>query len=139
MKITRDNAKELLPFVKALAEGKMIQDKIEGLTGWVDTEEINLEFDGQKILHRIKPEPKHRPFKNQEECWEEMLKHQPFGWLKTKMDGRYRFIGELYSFSELFTEVLTVTPTHVSVPYSSAAFEAYTFADGAPFGMVEEE
>ena len=58
MKITRENAKELLPIVKALAEGKMIQDKIEGLTGWCDTDEINLEFEGQKILHRIKPDPK---------------------------------------------------------------------------------
>ena len=48
MKITREVAKELLPFVKALAEGKMIQDKIEGLTGWVDTDEINLEFEGQE-------------------------------------------------------------------------------------------
>ena len=74
MKITREVAKELLPFVKALAEGKMIQDKIEGLTGWVDTDEINLEFEGKKILHRIKPEPKCRPFKNREECWEEMFK-----------------------------------------------------------------
>ena len=137
MKITREVAKELLPFVQALAEGKMIQDKIEGLTGWVDTEEINLEFEGQKILHRIKPKPKHRPFKNQEECWEEMLKHQPFGWLKTKMDGRYRFIGELYSFSELFTGVALKSSTNELVSCASAAFNDYTFADGAPFGMPE--
>ena len=133
MKITREVAKELLPFVKALAEGKMIQDKIEGLTGWVDTDEINLEFEGQKILHRIK---EYRPFKNQEECWQEMLKHQPFGWLKTKIDGNYRFIGELYSLPALFTGTMTVTPTHVS--YSTAVFDAYTFADGTPFGMIEE-
>ena len=103
MKITREVAKELLPFVKALAEGKMIQDKIEGLTGWVDTDEINLEFEGQKILHRIKPEPKCRPFKNQEECWQEMLKHQPFGWLKTKKDGRYCFLSERFSFTDSYT------------------------------------
>ena len=139
MKITRENAKELLPIVKALAEGKKIQDKIEGVTGWCDTDEINLEFEGKKILHRIKPTPKYRPFKTEEECWDEMLKHQPFGWLKTKTDGRHRFIGELYSLKELFTEVLTVTPMHVSVPYSSTVFDAYTFADGTPFGMIEEE
>ena len=41
MKITKEEAKELLPIIKALAEGKKIQDKIEGLTGWVDTDEIN--------------------------------------------------------------------------------------------------
>ena len=138
MKITKEEAKELLPIVKALAEGKKIQGKIEGLTGWIDTDEINLEFEGQKIKHRIKPEHKYRPFKTEKECWDEMLKHQPFGWLKTKTDGRHRFIGELYSLKELFTEVLTVTPMHVSVPYSSTVFDAYTFADGTPFGMIEE-
>ena len=139
MKITRENAKELLPFVKALAEGKMIQDKIEGLTGWVDTDEINLEYEGKKILHRIKPEPKCRPFKNQEECWQEMFKHQPFGWLKTKTDGRYSFIGEHYSFQELFTGVVLKSSTNELVSCASAAFDGYTFADGAPFGMIEEE
>ena len=139
MKITREVAKELLPIVKALAEGKPIQDKIEGLTDWVDTDEINLEFDGQKILHRIKLEPKCRPFINQEECWQEMLKHQPFGWLKTKTDGRYSFIGEHYSFQEMFTGVVLKSSTNELVPYSSAAFDGYTFADGTPFGMVEEE
>ena len=138
MKITKENAKELLPFVKALAEGKMIQDKIEGVTGWCDTDEINLEFEGQKILHRIKPEPKHRPFKNQDECWQEMLKHQPFGWLKTKKDGNYRFIGELYSLPALFNRLMLVNSTHESVPYPTAVFDAYTFADGTPFGMIEE-
>lgn len=58
MTIKREDAKELLPIVKALAEGKMIQDKIEGLTDWCDTDEINLEYNGQKIKHRIKPEKK---------------------------------------------------------------------------------
>ena len=55
--MTREEAKELMPIIQAFAEGKQIQDKIEGLTGWVDTNAINLEFEGQKIKHRIKPEP----------------------------------------------------------------------------------
>ena len=134
MKITREVAKELLPIVKALAEGKAIQDKIEGVTGWVDTDEINLEFEGQKILHRIKPEPKCRPFKNQEECWQEMLKHQPFGWLKTKKDGRYCFFAERFSFTDSYTAFKNGT-----LSFSSTAFNDYTFADGTPFGMPEEE
>ena len=138
MKITKEVAKELLPIVKALVEGKPIQDKIEGLTDWVDADEINLEFDGQKILHRIKPEPKCRPFKNQEECWQEMFKHQPFGWLKTKTDGRYSFIGEHYSFQEMFTGGVPKPSTNELVSCASAAFDGYTFADGTPFGMIEE-
>ena len=55
MKITKELAKELLPIVKAFAEGKKIQEKIEGVTDWVDTDEINLECEGKKILHRVKP------------------------------------------------------------------------------------
>ena len=31
--------------------------------------------------YRIKPEPKYRPFKDAKECWAEMQKHLPIGWL----------------------------------------------------------
>ena len=80
--MTREEAKELLSIIQAFVEGKAIQDKIEGVTGWCDTDEINFEFEGQKIIHRIKPESQYRPFKTQEECWNEMLKHQPLGWVR---------------------------------------------------------
>ena len=135
--MTREQAKEILPIIQSFVEGKAIQDKIEGVTGWCDTDEINFEFEGQKIIHRIKPES-HRPFENQEECWNEMMKHEPFGWLKTKTDGRYRFISELGSLSVLFTKIVTVTPTHESIPYSTKMFSVYTFADGTPFGVKNE-
>lgn len=117
--MTREEAKELLPIIQAFAEGKSIQDKIEGVTDWVDTDEINLEYEGQRIKHRIKPEPKYRPFKNQEECWNEMQKHQPFGWIKKNDD---------YHIILLITE-------HSSY---NDHFETFTFADGTPFGIKEE-
>lgn len=66
--MTREEVKELLPIIQAFAEGKTIQDKIEGTTRWYDTDEINLEYEGKKIKHRIKPESQYRPFKTQEEC-----------------------------------------------------------------------
>ena len=125
--ITRENAKELLPILQAFAEGKQIQDKIEGVTDWVDTDEINFEYEGQKIKHRIKPESQYRPFKTQEECWNEMLKHQPFGWVVTKnckvmyhIDSVYNFlcVGYIgYSFDEMY--------------------QKYEFTDGTPFGIKE--
>ena len=59
--MTREEIKELLPIIQAFAEGKQIQDKIEGLTDWVDTDEINLEYYGQKLKHRIKPGQKFDP------------------------------------------------------------------------------
>ena len=135
MKITKEEAKELLPIVKALAEGKKIQDKIEGLTGWVDTDEINLEFEGKKILHRIKPEAEDRPCKTKEECWNEMLKHQPFGWLKSINDESPICVGRV-SWVESFEKVMITFSTNELMPFSSySVFEGYTFADGTPFGV----
>ena len=46
--MTREQAKELLLIIKALAEGKTIQDQIEGVTDWVDTDEINIDYNGQR-------------------------------------------------------------------------------------------
>ena len=132
MKITREVAKELLPFVKALAEGKMIQDKIEGLTGWVDTDEINLEFDGQKILHRIKPEPRYRSFKSQEECFDEMLKHQPFGWFRSTYNkDLYNIICIDENGIKFTNMVFSRNETY------DRAFSVLEFADGTPFGVKE--
>lgn len=58
--------------------------------------------------------------------------------LKVKTDGRYRFISELGSLSVLLTKVVTVTPSHESIPYSTTMFGIYTFADGTPFGVKNE-
>lgn len=134
--MTREEAQQLLPVIQAFAEGKMIQDKIEGLTDWVDTDEINLEYNGQKIKHRIKPEPKYRPFKTQEECWNEMLKHQPFGWLKSKGNGSFGLIGTLYTKDEV---LMIIWATNEYNSYSSfGVFNDYVFTDGSPFGVMEE-
>ena len=135
--ITREQAKELLPIIQAFAEDKPIQDKIEGVTDWVDTDEINFEYEGQKIKHRIKPEPKYRPFKSQEECWNEMLKHQPFGWVKSKVKGYFHLIGLVQWPSEL-EDVMIIFATSEQLARSSRSlFEDFIFADGTPFGIKE--
>ena len=130
MKITREEAKELLPIVKALAEGKMIQDKIEGLTGWVDTDEINLKYNGQKIKHRIKPEIKYRPFKSQEECRNEMHKHPDFGWVIAKVSKI------MYHIYVVGIGYVLIDSMSISFPET---FAEYEFTDGTPFGINKEE
>ena len=133
--LRREEVKELLPILQAFAEGKQIQDKIEGLTDWVDTNEINFVYEGTRIKHRIKPEPKYRPFKTQEECWNEMLKHQPFGWLKSINDESPICVGRV-SWVESFEKVMITFSTNELMPFSSySVFEGYTFADGTPFGV----
>ena len=128
--MTREQAKELLPIIQAFAEGKQIQDKIEGVTDWVDTDEINFEYEGQKIKHRIKPQPKYRLFKSQEECWQEMHKHQPFGWVKSPR-------GELFCIDKVFEEGIVYK--HSSCHFNEYLEGQYSFADGTPFGIKKEE
>lgn len=127
--LKREEVKELLPILQAFAEGKPIQDKIEGLTDWVDTDEINLEYEGQKIKHRIKPESEYRPFKNQAECWNEMLKHQPFGWVKEIS------CEMLYLINGMSNESIVIME---DINSFKEAMNIYEFKDGTPFGIKEE-
>ena len=126
--MTREEAKELLPIIQALAAGKEIQDSIDGVR-WFDTDEINLEYEGQKIKHRIKPEPKYRPFKSMEECWNEMLKHQPSGWIKSIISDNLYLI-------ESISDNINYNSSFASY---NEAFKWVKFADGAPFGIKEEQ
>ena len=137
MTIKREDAKELLSIVKALAEGKMIQDKIEGLTDWCDTDEINLEYNGQKIKHRIKPAKKYRPLKTTKESWDEMMKHQPFGWLIRKTEENYNSIGCITEYNG-FVYLLFATKEDESFT-AEFLLKNYKFADGTPFGIEEEK
>lgn len=94
-RIYKGEIQRLLPIFQAMADGKTIQTK--NGNGWIDIdgdeEGLNLDslIDYQDCF-RIKPEPKYRPFKDAEECWAEMEKHQPFGWMKDKKDGHHALI-----------------------------------------------
>ena len=132
--MTREEAKELLPIIQAWAEGKNIQFLSDG--EWHDINQAD--FTCYPDKYRIKPEPKYRPFKTKEECWNEMQNHQPFGWLKSKKNGRLRCIGEV-SWSDEFETVHIALSTSESLSRSAnSMFDEYTFADGTPFGIKEE-
>lgn len=134
MTIKREEAKELLPIIKAFAEGKHIQWR-NHCKNWIDIDErdgLNTEFP--LSVYRIKPEPKYRPFKSQEECWNEMLKHQPFGSLKSKDSEYFCLIG---SVNKDVTITLAIEP-HTDY-HCIYLFEHYIFSDGTPFGIEEEK
>ena len=129
--LRREEVKELLPILQAFAEGKQIQDKIEGLTDWVDTDVINFKYEGQKIKHRIKPEPKYRPFKTKEECWEEMHKHPDFGWVK--------FCNSICFIQNIsFNKITVISDEEICSTSFEGGFTNMKFADGTPFGIKEE-
>lgn len=79
---------------------------------------------------RIKPEPKYRPFKDAEECWGEMQKHQPFGWLKSKENGYYSFITMLNNRFRL---------NGYDGWWFDETIKKFTFADGTTFGVKEDK
>ena len=87
--MNRQEAKELLPIIQAFAEGKIIQFK-NAFGNWIDCDGALFNYPPKD--YRIKPEPKYRPFKDKKECWQEMLKHQPFGWLKDDVVQLYNII-----------------------------------------------
>lgn len=98
------------------------------------TKHKNREISAEEILSIELTEPAYRPFKNQEECWSEMLKHQPFGWLKNKNDESTAVIGNIYQNEE----VLIIWATNERSTYrASKIFNDYIFADGTPFGIKE--
>ena len=68
--MTREEAKEYLPIMQAFAEGKDIQIRNITDDGWDDINDDRMSFCAKAEAYRIKPEPKCRPFKTQEECWQ---------------------------------------------------------------------
>lgn len=140
----RNQAKEFYPILQAFAEGKIIETRRKttadnnGVTkdGWFEfndwTEMKELEY-WVNVDYRIKPEPKYRPFKDAKECWQEMQKHQPFGWIKCKegyfsvvyVNDEYAGLGDKYDSSILLA--------------SKNSYTDNTFVDGTPFGVKVEE
>ena len=137
--MTREEAKEMLPIIQAFAEGKVIECRtkpslIEGSdvpNDWTEMKEI--EF-WKNVEYRIKPESKYRPFKDAEECWNEMQKHEYFGWIKAKdasIPSRFMTINSVRN------EEVSIT-SGIDFTYNELV-EHYTFIDRTPFGVKEEE
>lgn len=119
-------AKELLPIIEAFANGKQIQTiaqvTSDGKCMWVDTNEPHFETASR---FRVKPERVYRPFQNAKECWQEMQKHQPFGWIRNKKTKEYELLQR-------------VAPKNGVIDQYACAFKRWGFADGTPFGIKEE-
>ena len=139
----KEKIKKLVDVMQAYVNGKTIQYyqvdisvKIEHLgelnssNKWIDVDEDHL-FRPDLYDYRIKPESKYRPFVNFKECWQEMQKHQPFGWIKDTENDTY-------------TMVTNVDADELSIngnpdwPFDGV-MRIFTFADGKPFGINTEE
>ena len=127
--MTKEKAKHLAEIFNAYAEGKPIEVFLDG--EWCEITSNGFNFDVENDSYRIKKEPKYRPFKNAKECFKEMKKHYPIGWMywdniwdnilvhitETGV-GYVEFDSCIYSFVEAFNK-------------------GFTFADGQPFGIED--
>ena len=134
----RNQAKEFYPILQAFAEGKVIEVRtdpnvvgkgLEDMNDWTEMNEIE---HWNNIQYRVKPEPTYRPFKDAKECWQEMLKHQPVGFMKFKdtESGYYMLTGIARGIGVGISD---------SMFSYDRVFDDYTFADGLPFGVKVEE
>ena len=122
----RSYTADYIKVMQAYVEGKQIQYKDDEV--WIDIDDPD--WDWHNCEYRIKPEPNYRPFRDSEECWQEMQKHQPFGWIKDKEDGHYSMVAmvddaviRISGNKDWFIDEIT---------------NNYTFADGEPFGINED-
>ena len=134
----KNQAKEFYPILQAYAEGKVIECRTKPSAledGKVPNEwaEIKvIEFNGNKeyrIKPNLEPESEYRPFKDAEECWAEMKKHEPFGWV-IKHNEDKMLIGEVDSFGG----VILYNQRGSKFDFDEAN-RIFTFADGTPFGV----
>lgn len=117
--MTREEARNAAEVMLAYADGKDIE--ILNFHG-NRKDVIDPAFNWDKFIYRIKPKPTYRPFKDKEECWAEMQKHQPFGWVMDKNKKSYHNILQL---------------TGVEDGYERS-FKQVVFADETPFGIKKE-
>ena len=128
--MNRKEAKELMPIIQAFAEGKTIQyyDSLIDIADWEDCENPN--FENLTYKFRIKPEPTYRPFKDAEECWQEMQKHKPFGWVKSTLFKDFDLVKRV--------TILYVEINREIIDYKDA-LDKFTFADDTNFGVKVEK
>lgn len=133
----RNQAKDFAPILQAFAEGKVIECRLK--PDFIKGSGFSNDWTGVKDLwymkgleYRIKPEqePKYRPFANAEECWQEMQKHQPFGYTYDRLN----------NIRDSITKVATTGVSYDSPTVISFAeiFGRFVFADGVPFGVKVE-
>ena len=123
---------ERIALMQAYVDGKQIQyfNRLEGK--WEDTTDPRW---SQCNSYRIKPEPNYRPFRSSEECWQEMQKHRPFGWIKNKNNGHYAMITKVNAdFDKKHIAI-----SGINIWTLSETMCDYTFADGEPFGINIED
>lgn len=78
--------------------------------------------------YRIKSE--YRPFKDAKECFEEMQKHKPYGWVKDAQ--------KMYNITIIIDDGIIVNTSIDGGLYNFESSLNLKFVDGTPFGIIED-
>ena len=132
--MTREEAKRRAELYLALGDGKEIQVQNPVTCEWKYLDINQIDGFNEELKYHIKPEPKYRPFKSQEECLQEMLKHQPFGVVKDKHFANYQ---THRAFTFLTNEGCNFRG-YEDMTFETS-FKNLLFADGTPSGIKVEE
>ena len=129
----KNDIKRILPLLQEMEEGNTLQIKTRN--GWIDVDVdkygINIDYLlNDRITVRIKQEPKYRPFKDAEECFEEMQKHKPYGWVKD--------ISKMYNITIIRDDGIIVNTSIDDGFYNFKSSLNLKFVDGTQFGIKEE-
>lgn len=133
--MTKEQVKQALPLLQAFVEGRTIQ--VKNGSDWkdIDIDKNQLILDSvvtYQDCFRVKPKDVYRPFRNAEECWHEMQKHKPFGWVE---------------YSGCYFNIVYIDDHHVALADekicsillgSERSCKDIMFPDGTPFGIKEE-
>lgn len=122
--MTRKEARKAAEVMLAYANGEEIEIAYSNSSYQTVT---SPEFDWGKVEYRVKPKPTYRPFKDNEECWNEMLKHQPLGWIKNEC-------GNIFNIIAIFKDSINLNQC---TAYYSELCKQFKFIDGTPFGIKE--
>lgn len=131
--MTKEETKERILVMQAYVDGKQIQVGDKEYNDWRNV--FNPLWD-PNLDYRVKPDCiPYRPFDNVKECYNEMLKHYPYGLIMN--NGRCVQIIEV--FEGTFDTCYIVTSKEgapVTISFIDA-FNSYKFADGAKFGVKD--
>ena len=144
--MNRNQAKEFYPILQAYAEERVIECRTkpsalskswQDMNEWTEMKEI--EF-WNNIEYRIKQqsEAKFRPFNTEEECWQEMLKHNEFGWVKSKTRDANKHISNIEKDIEGNVWFVAASFSGIEKYSPKQMLDYFVFMDGEPFGIKEE-
>ena len=134
--MNREEARKAAEVMLAYADGKEIEWKDRSGRRnngkWVSNNLVH--FNWENNDYRIKPEPKYHPFNSAEECWQEMQKHLPFGWIQDKDNSSFKQY--ILSVDREGVMISDYDDGTVLLKYESL-LGFCTFVDGTPFGIKE--